>query len=118
MDLPCATGGQETTTCSDRYPLTEPTSQRSGWPGMPPFIAGIDLARRFYAEVVSDLVRCPHAACLLGEGSDVLGYDQPRSTDHAWRSEEHTSELQSLMRISYAGFCLKQKTDTTKHSHH
>src|SRR3546814_6846353 len=33
-----------------------------------------------------------------------------------WRSEEHTSELQSLMRISYAVFCLK-KTNTiiTKH---
>src|SRR3546814_3208705 len=32
------------------------------------------------------------------------------------RSEEHTSELQSLMRISYAVFCLKKKkhTDTTK----
>src|SRR3546814_8474910 len=30
------------------------------------------------------------------------------------RSEEHTSELQSLMRISYAVFCLKKKT--TKHS--
>src|SRR3546814_7084546 len=28
---------------------------------------------------------------------------------HAWRSEEHTSELQSLMRISYAVFCLKKK---------
>src|SRR3546814_1934083 len=28
------------------------------------------------------------------------------------RSEEHTSELQSLMRISYAVFCLKQKTKT------
>src|SRR3546814_8821921 len=28
------------------------------------------------------------------------------------RSEEHTSELQSLMRISYAGFCLKKKTTT------
>src|SRR3546814_7648372 len=27
----------------------------------------------------------------------------------AWRSEEHTSELQSLMRISYAVFCLKNK---------
>src|SRR3546814_9109194 len=27
----------------------------------------------------------------------------------SWRSEEHTSELQSLMRISYAVFCLKQK---------
>src|SRR3546814_10225021 len=30
------------------------------------------------------------------------------------RSEEHTSELQSLMRISYAVFCLKKKTQTTK----
>src|SRR3546814_5581640 len=29
------------------------------------------------------------------------------------RSEEHTSELQSLMRISYAVFCLKKKTNTT-----
>src|SRR3546814_9886174 len=30
------------------------------------------------------------------------------------RSEEHTSELQSLMRISYAVFCLKKKTQQTK----
>src|SRR3546814_1859419 len=29
-----------------------------------------------------------------------------------WRSEEHTSELQSLMRISYAVFCLKKKIKT------
>src|SRR3546814_2323173 len=29
-----------------------------------------------------------------------------------WRSEEHTSELQSLMRISYAVFCLKKKKKT------
>src|SRR3546814_7665423 len=35
------------------------------------------------------------------------------------RSEEHTSELQSLMRISYAVFCLKKKTTkTTKHTIH
>src|SRR3546814_6032463 len=39
------------------------------------------------------------------------------------RSEEHTSELQSLMRISYAVFCLKKKTNlsynvTTKIEHH
>src|SRR3546814_5029246 len=32
-----------------------------------------------------------------------------RLIDHYQRSEEHTSELQSLMRISYAVFCLKQK---------
>src|SRR3546814_8283920 len=30
------------------------------------------------------------------------------------RSEEHTSEIQSLMRISYAVFCLKKKKETTK----
>src|SRR3546814_1415354 len=33
-------------------------------------------------------------------------------TDAASRSEEHTSELQSLMRISYAVFCLKKKKHT------
>src|SRR3546814_10015039 len=41
---------------------------------------------------------------------DVLGDDQQRTT----RSEEHTSELQSLMRISYAAFCLKKKTSTNR----
>src|SRR3546814_4717200 len=38
--------------------------------------------------------------------------------EHAARSEEHTSELQSLMRISYAVFCLKKKkTNKTQISH-
>src|SRR3546814_2257694 len=36
------------------------------------------------------------------------GRDRPGADEHA-RSEEHTSELQSLMRISYAVFCLKKK---------
>src|SRR3546814_1641444 len=35
----------------------------------------------------------------------------------ATRSEEHTSELQSLMRISYAVFCLKKKNTTTSTIH-
>src|SRR3546814_18572078 len=33
------------------------------------------------------------------------------------RSEEHTSELQSLMRISYAVFCLKKKKNNNNHTH-
>src|SRR3546814_3975932 len=33
------------------------------------------------------------------------------------RSEEHTSELQSLMRISYAVFCLKKKKNTLQYAH-
>src|SRR3546814_3663624 len=45
-----------------------------------------------------------------------------RSRRGAGRSEEHTSELQSLMRISYAVFCLKKKknhsTSETRHNMH
>src|SRR3546814_2699634 len=37
--------------------------------------------------------------------------------DVALRSEEHTSELQSLMRISYAVFCLKKKQRTVQHNY-
>src|SRR3546814_2298088 len=37
-----------------------------------------------------------------------------RSAAFRIRSEEHTSELQSLMRISYAVFCLKKKKDNTQ----
>src|SRR3546814_1772740 len=36
----------------------------------------------------------------------------------AWRSEEHTSELQSLTRISYAVFCLKKKKTTNPNNEH
>src|SRR3546814_5446350 len=41
----------------------------------------------------------------------MLAIDQSRNTT-VLRSEEHTSELQSLMRISYAVFCLKKKNKT------
>src|SRR3546814_2150409 len=37
-----------------------------------------------------------------------------KEDDNLRRSEEHTSELQSLMRISYAVFCLKKKKQTNK----
>src|SRR3546814_5536050 len=47
---------------------------------------------------------------------DIEGRERPpdQQASAALRSEEHTSELQSLMRISYAVFCLKKKT-TKKH---
>src|SRR3546814_2937180 len=45
----------------------------------------------------------------------ALGDAQVRARD--MRSEEHTSELQSLMRISYAVFCLKKKTTAYHNSH-
>src|SRR3546814_2253515 len=51
----------------------------------------------------------PHAA--LRDLVDTLGRQLARLADARDRSEEHTSELQSLMRISYAVFCLKKKTN-------
>src|SRR3546814_10434096 len=40
----------------------------------------------------------------------------PYHMERMARSEEHTSELQSLMRISYAVFCLKKKKTSSKHT--
>src|SRR3546814_3411496 len=47
----------------------------------------------------------------VGDNTSVSFYD-PRIYNQ--RSEEHTSELQSLMRISYAVFCLKKKKHNKK----
>src|SRR3546814_7159496 len=59
----------------------------------------------------SDLaVRCAGA----GAG-DRRGLEDARARQRRpGRSEEHTSELQSLMRISYAVFCLKKKTNQSR----
>ncbi|MEU4579830.1 DUF4037 domain-containing protein [Nonomuraea sp. NPDC023979] len=51
---------------------------------MTDFRPGLALARSFYRDVLAPLVPVPHTACLLGEGSEVLGYDSERSTDHEW----------------------------------
>ncbi len=49
------------------------------------FVPGRELARCFYRDVLAQIVgNTPHAAALLGEGSEVLGFDTVRSTDHAW----------------------------------
>src|SRR3546814_3806619 len=49
------------------------------------------------------------------ESELVAGY-QTEYSSMSFRSEEHTSELQSLMRISYAVFCLKKKKQRQQHS--
>src|SRR3546814_5697828 len=51
----------------------------------------------------------PGVAARHEDAPRVLGYPGTRGTPRGNRSEEHTSELQSLMRISYAVFCLKKK---------
>ncbi|MFF7163999.1 DUF4037 domain-containing protein [Streptomyces sp. NPDC008086] len=55
----------------------------------PPFIPGLELSRRFYTDAVRPLLEeaapgVPHSAARIGSGSEVLGYDTPRSADHEW----------------------------------
>src|SRR3546814_7563568 len=50
------------------------------------------------------------------KSSSLRSRPHPPSGHLAPRSEEHTSELQSLMRISYAVFCLKQIKTITAHT--
>src|SRR3546814_10263051 len=57
-----------------------------------------DSEERFPEEFYADMV-----------AGGYVGLTLPEECGGAGRSEEHTSELQSLMRISYAGFCLKKK---------
>src|SRR3546814_7123675 len=65
-------------------------------------------ARR--GELCFDMDRCACAACHFRR---VIANPSRKSMRSIMRlrSEEHTSELQSLMRISYAVFCLKKKKD-------
>ena|SRR5215472_8646176 len=56
---------------------------------MPAFVPGLDLNRRFYWEVVRPLLETcypalPHAAALLGPGSETPGFDTEISMDHDW----------------------------------
>ena len=72
------------------------------------FVSGVDLARMFYIEVVRPLMEGrAHSAARLGSGSDVLGFDTPRSTDHGWGPQLHLfvadSEVNAVRTIIDSG---------------
>src|SRR3546814_5788981 len=74
--------------------------------------AGRSAGERRQVGVVDDR---PHGHAGAGGLEEVPQAGGHRDGDDEERSEEHTSELQSLMRISYAVFCLKKKTTTIRH---
>src|SRR3546814_6427995 len=60
--------------------------------------------------------RQPQKGCAQGDPASAKGLLwKPAQAASQTRSEEHTSELQSLMRTSYAGFCLPKKNNTNKY---
>src|SRR3546814_2161466 len=85
--------------------------------------AGRERSGRVKAETMEDararldarkllVVRVEPAAAQAAQKRAGLSFRTARLSPK--RSEEHTSELQSLMRISYAVFCLKKKKNTNK----
>src|SRR3546814_2937102 len=70
------------------------------------------LAERVLGNVVSSGIKVMVLAVIVGIGSSFFG-EFITALQGRERSEEHTSELQSLMRISYAVFCLKKKKTIT-----
>src|SRR3546814_3447020 len=79
------------------------------FPYTPLFRSGVPAGQRLCHE---------HGELVVGQGrlqrGDRDGWDDPVPQPRL-RSEEHTSELQSLMRISYAVFCLKKKKRHTSY---
>src|SRR3546814_5648153 len=85
-------------------------------PHQPLYRTGIDRCAALPSRATGDRQRCGAVrrigiadARRLRQGTELD--DRRTAAADAVRSEEHTSELQSLMRISYAVFCLKKKNN-------
>src|SRR3546814_6520582 len=62
-----------------------------------------EVVRKEHGDIKSGMILIDQLEAVIGKGKDGYAWNA-----QGWRSEEHTSELQSLMRISYAVFCLKK----------
>src|SRR3546814_1271549 len=95
---------------SDLFQAAEAVRQIESAPSCRPAPFALGNARQMRQQVQA-ITETPNLACFVA---------QQRLCIAACRSEEHTSELQSLMRISYAVFCLKKKKNTKqdKHTHY
>src|SRR3546814_17956660 len=102
------------TSTTELYTYCHPLSRHDALP-----ISVPALAERFFADeyrLVHRLHHYPKPLICWGHGY-VMGGGMgllQSATIRIVRSEEHTSELQSLMRISYAVFCLKKKKPREK----
>src|SRR3546814_4228060 len=70
---------------------------------------GLSLSTIFLVYTGQSILRIFFITAGMFAAMSLYGYTTKRDLTGMGRSEEHTSELQSLMRISYAVFCLKKK---------
>src|SRR3546814_1503920 len=70
-------------------------------------VSGMHERKRMFTDLSDGFLTIPGGVGTMDELWEAISWAQLGY--HAKRSEEHTSELQSLMRISYAVFCLKKK---------
>src|SRR3546814_6818047 len=88
--------------------------QRNGWKtAAKKPVANADLWQRLIAEAARHDTEWLWVKGHAGHGDNEMADKLASDAALAARSEEHTSELQSLMRISYAVFCLKKKNNDT-----
>jgi hypothetical protein len=88
------------------------------------FVPGLELSRSFYEEVVAPILgETPHSAARLGWGSDVLGFDTERSTDHGWGPRlqvfvEQPFEIDAQLPEEFRGWPVRYGWDDKPVEHH
>src|SRR3546814_1362042 len=96
-----------------------PAKRRSmSWPGEVTANEGLrwSSSRRTSTDTLSDSARMSSSSASSSRDLSPSSTEATSTIGRTRRSEEHTSELQSLMRISYAVFCLKKHTSKNIHT--
>src|SRR3546814_7640073 len=101
-------------TRSTRTDTSFPTRRSSDLPGLLTMETAMTTVNPVHS--LPAAIHTPSAPYLTNDEAGAYLRLSPRTLEKM-RSEEHTSELQSLMRISYAVFCLKKKTSHNYNSY-
>ncbi|ONI74285.1 hypothetical protein BWI15_13215 [Kribbella sp. ALI-6-A] len=97
---------------------------------MSAFVSGVELSARFYRDAVRPVLESafpglPHAAALMGRGSEVLGFDDAMSTDHDWKprvllflreEDEYGDAVRDVLRQQVPSTFADRPTDFTVHT--
>src|SRR3546814_2608714 len=96
--------------------LTTPSRDSQTVSVQPPSVAAVPSLRTCQRTSICELDSATPSGGPCTITGTRSGWVSVRTPDMPSRSEEHTSELQSLMRISYAVFCLNKKKETSKNN--